>query len=258
MNRWIAIAVPIIGVLVIGVLVLGVVYFQETNEPNGVQAEITNLEAKISALEADLADAEAKVLALEVELLVTFPDANLEATIREAIDKHEGPIYTFNLEALVILEASTRDFWRGMGVYDIGGNNISDITGLEYCVNLLGLYLGGNNISDISVLAGLTNLEVLGLSDTNSSDISALAGLTNLQELYLNDTNISDIAALAGLTNLQELYLNDTNISDISPLVTNSGLSAGDIVNLSGNPLSTTSVDVYIPQLEARGVNIIY
>jgi hypothetical protein len=40
--------------------------------------------------------------------------------------------------------------------------------------------------------------------------------------------------------------------------VANSGLSAGDTVYLSGNPLSTTSVDVYIPQLEERGVNIIY
>jgi len=40
--------------------------------------------------------------------------------------------------------------------------------------------------------------------------------------------------------------------------VANSGLWAGDTVWLQNNPLSTTSVDVYIPQLEARGVNVVY
>jgi hypothetical protein len=40
--------------------------------------------------------------------------------------------------------------------------------------------------------------------------------------------------------------------------VANSGLSVGDTVNLSGNPLSTTSINVYIPQLIARGVDVAY
>ncbi len=150
---------------------------------------------------------------------VTFPDANLEAAVREAINKPEGSIYTSDLTTLYAQE-------RG----------ISDLTGLEYCVNLWSLILDRNNISHIS----------------------ALAGLTNLQELYLGGNNISDISYLAGLTNLQELHLQSNNISDISPLVENSGLSAGDFVDLSGNPLSTESVNVYIPQLEARGVTVEY
>jgi hypothetical protein len=50
----------------------------------------------------------------------------------------------------------------------------------------------------------------------------------------------------------------ENNISDISPLVENSGISAGDFVGLSGNPLSTDSINVYIPQLEARGVIVDY
>ncbi len=99
----------------------------------------------------------------------------------------------------------------------------------------------GNNISDISPLAGLTQLGVLGLWNNNISDISALAGLINL--LFLD--------------------LSSNNISDISPLVENTGFSAWNeeespFVDLSGNPLSTTSVDVYIPRLEAAGVTVIY
>ena len=76
--------------------------------------------------------------------------------------------------------------------------------------------------------------------------------------LYLRENNIGDISPLAGLTNLEFLELWYNNISDISPLVANSGLSEGDTVDLRDNPLSTASVDIYIPQLEQRGVNIEY
>ena len=99
---------------------------------------------------------------------------------------------------------------------------------------------------------------MLALIKSNISDISPLAGLTNLQGLFLTSNNISDISPLAGLTNLETLDLTGNNISDLSPLVANSGLSVGDTVNLWSNPLSTASVDIYIPQLEQRGVDIGY
>ncbi len=73
----------------------------------------------------------------------------------------------------------------------------------------------------------------------------------------LVSNNISDISALAGLTNLENyIDLDDNNISDIPALVDNAGLSNGDSVGLGFNPLSTTSREVYIPQLEARGVMV--
>ena len=151
---------------------------------------------------------------------VTFPDLSIEAAVREALDKPEGVISRYALSAIT-------ELW-------ISESGIQDLTGLEHCVNLERLGLDGNNISDISALARLSNLEYLNLGKTSASDISSLADLTNLQKLYLNDNNISDI----------------------SSLVENSGLSAGDTVNLGGNPLNTTSMNDYIPQLEARGVNV--
>ena len=175
---------------------------------------------------------------------VTLPDANLEAAIRGALNKPQGPIYNSDLESLTTLMALE--------------SGILDLTGLEYCVNLSSLVLVNNNISDISALAGLTNLESLHLLGNNISDISPLAGLTNLWDLWLADNYINDISVLSGLTKLQVLVLDRNNISDISPLVDNSGLLAGDLVDLSRNPLSTTSVNVYIPQLEARGVDVRY
>jgi hypothetical protein len=40
--------------------------------------------------------------------------------------------------------------------------------------------------------------------------------------------------------------------------VENEGLSHGNEVHLEGNPLSLDSINIYIPQLEARGVTIVY
>ena len=79
----------------------------------------------------------------------------------------------------------------------------------------------------------------------------------NLTLLYLYDNQISDISPLAGLTNLTYLALYNNQISDISPLVANAGMNTGDKVDLRNNPLSSQSVNTYIPQLEARGVTIL-
>jgi len=41
-------------------------------------------------------------------------------------------------------------------------------------------------------------------------------------------------------------------------LVQNEGLGTGDEVALNENPLSPDSINIYIPQLEARGVTVDY
>ena len=200
--------------------------------------------------------------------VVTFLDPNLEAAIRETLNKPSEPIYASELAGLASL--STRTFNRG----------IESLSGLQYCTNLTDLYLGSNQISDISALANLTNLTELELfgneiSDVSSlanltkltdldlwaneiSDISPLASLTNLTHLDLAGNQISDISPLTNLTNLTDIRLEDNQISDIGPLVENAGLSEGDSVVLYGNPLSADSVNIYIPQLEARGVTVEY
>jgi len=159
----------------------------------------------------------------KTEEIVTFPDPNLEAAIRAAIDKPTGDIYRSDLEALTSLSATSQ--------------SIADLTGLEYCTNLLNLDLGGN---------------------LYISDISVLGDLTNLQTLDLHANQINGISALTGLTNLWNLGLGSNQISDISPLVANVGIGGGDEIYLQGNPLSTDSLNIYIPELQARGVAVYY
>ena len=69
---------------------------------------------------------------------VTFADPNLEAAVREAVDIPEGPVYPSDLEGLTSLSASERC--------------ISDLAGLELCVNLTYLQLDLNQIANISSL----------------------------------------------------------------------------------------------------------
>ena len=131
-------------------------------------------------------------------------DPNLEAAIREELDKPLERITAEDLAALTELRAAYRD--------------ISNLAGIQYCVNLRYLDLDANQISDLSPLSGLTNLQFLYLIHNQISDLSPLSGLTNLQFLYLLGNQISDLSPLSSLTNLQELKLNANQISDLSPL----------------------------------------
>jgi internalin A len=102
------------------------------------------------------------------------------------------------------------------------------------------------------VLSGLTSLTKLYLNNNSISDISALSGLTSLTYLNLYGNSISDISALSGLTSLTNLYLYNNSISDIQPLLDNSGLGAGDTVNLWFTNVSCTDVAA----LQAKGVTV--
>ena len=119
----------------------------------------------------------------------------------------------------------------GLTALSAPGLGISDLTGLEYCIDLIILSLANNQISDISALAGLTNLD-----------------------LFLNQ--IIDITALAGLTNLVTLDLAGNAIIDIGPLVANTGIGSGDFVFLEENFVSCPSILIHIPTLVARGADV--
>ncbi|MCE2433665.1 MAG: leucine-rich repeat domain-containing protein [Candidatus Latescibacteria bacterium] len=138
----------------------------------------------------------------------------------------------------------------------LDNNRISNITPLSGLTRMTRLDLDNNSISDLSPLSGLTNLEGLGLSDNSISDVSALSGLTNLEGLGLSDNSISDVSALSGLTSLIGLYIRNNSISDLAPLVANTGLGTGDVVDIRNNPLSDTSINTHIPALQSRRVEV--
>ena len=140
---------------------------------------------------------------------------------------------------------------------DLYYNDITDLSPLAGLTNLTSLNLYYNDITDISPVAGLTNLETLNLKDNDITDISPLAGLTNLRWLDLWDNRIWDVSALKDLTNLDSLFIGDNLIFDLSPLVANTGLGAGDVIDLRiSRALNEISLNTHLPALRARGVTV--
>ena len=134
---------------------------------------------------------------------------------------------------------------------------ISDLTGLEYAINLKRLRLYINDIVDITPLQTLVNLEYLVLSGGNEIvDVSPLGGMSRLTVLQLGGNRIHDISSLAGLTSLETLNLawND-NITDIGILTSLPNLT---FVNFDGSPIGDyeSNLDILagLTQLDHLGV----
>jgi Leucine-rich repeat (LRR) protein len=100
----------------------------------------------------------------------------------------------------------------------------------------------------------LVGLTLFYAPSRNIINLTGLEHFINVRSLNLGSNQISDISPLANLTSLTFLNLSHNEIRDISPLVQNEGLGTGDEVYLDGNPLSSNSTNIYIPQLQARGV----
>jgi Leucine-rich repeat (LRR) protein len=155
---------------------------------------------------------------------VKFPDPNLEAAIRAAINKPEGAIYAVDLEGLTELDARNR--------------HIKDLTGLQYCSNLKQLCLMDNQIIDVSPLSGLTKLEILGIGNNQITDVLPLSGLGKLESLSLWSNKITDVSPLSGLNNLNWLELQSNQIADVAPLF---GLNNLNFLNLDYNQITDLS-----------------
>ena len=198
--------------------------------------------------------------------IVTFSDINFELVIRESLNKQSGNITKSDMVTITYLEGWSKgiisidgiEYCKNLEVFNLLDNQISDISVLVGLPNLTGIGLTNNQINDISILADLTNLIVIDLARNPISDFNSLSGLNRLESLSLYDNAISDISFVVGLTNLITLNLRGNQISDIYPLVQNQGINSGDTIHLYANPLSETSINTYIPQLEARGVEVIY
>ncbi len=165
---------------------------------------------------------------------VDLPDPNLRGAIANTLNKPaNAPI--------------TPEDMYGLQILNFEENSITDLTGLEFAVNLRRLNLRHNAISDISVLSNLTNLRTLNLNYNNLSNVTVLSNLMNLESLYLYSNGISDISVLSNLTDLRNLALGENTISDISML---SNLTNLVWLSLSDNNISDISVLSNLTNLE--------
>ena len=143
-------------------------------------------------------------LSTAAQEVIHFPDLQLEAAVRRALDRPTGLLTPADMALLKTLEA--------------GRQNIVDLSGLEYAVNLESLNLYQNSVGDLTPLGALTRLRVLNLGGNSIKDISALRGLTALEELDLSHNRLTNIDALQKMTRLRLLHLEGNDISVLTPL----------------------------------------
>ena len=226
--------------------------------------------------------------------IATFEDANLEAVVRASLELvlgaqedltcgllsglqtvsggfiEHGPIESLvglqnltSLKVLLLLANSITDISPLSGLttlvqVQLNINSISDISALSELTNLTILTLAANSITNFSALSGLTSLTILDLSGTSITDInSVLSGLTSLTSLSVANNSITDISVLSGLPPTPRTSIglgNNPDLIDIQPLLNNTGLGAGDDVDLRGTMVSCEDVAL----LEAKGVTVTF
>ena len=160
---------------------------------------------------------------------VHIPDPNLRAAIAEALGKApNAPITVAEMATLERLE--------------LDGKHISDLTGLEFAINLNWLNISNNNISNVSPIEGLIKLSELRFASNHVSDLSPLKGLINLTGLWFTENRqVSDVSPLADLINLEKLHFSSTLISDLSPL---KGLT--NLTSLEYNWMPTPDLSILV------------
>ncbi|CAG7645217.1 hypothetical protein PAESOLCIP111_04906 [Paenibacillus solanacearum] len=167
---------------------------------------------------------------------VYFPDAGLEAAVRETLGIPERYVTSDDLSQMTELVA--------------GDRGIANLSGIEYAVNLQKLVLPHNQIRDISPLAGLSRLHELILFGNQIEQIDSLGQVASLEKLYLSNNRITDLEAVRHLTGLTELGLSHNQIRDISGLLTLQHLKR---LELDHNEIANLSrlADLNLSQMEA-------
>ncbi|MFU0823638.1 leucine-rich repeat domain-containing protein [Clostridium sp.] len=140
----------------------------------------------------------------EISKPVKFKDDNFEYKIRSILGVFDRDILDKDLKKITSM--------------DLNHNNIEDLEGIQYCVNLKKINLSYNKISNIDNLRNLKKLEEINLFNNNIEDISALSNLSKLKKIDLAKNRIKDVTPLGSLKNLQELDLYSNHIENIEVL----------------------------------------
>jgi Leucine-rich repeat (LRR) protein len=212
--------------------------------------------------------------------VIAFPDANLEAAIREIInlptgditDNHVNMITDLNLNERNISDLTGLEYFislrdlrfdnnnvssleplRGLDLINIFGanNNISDLSSLEDMTNLIGIAFAENQITDISVLDNFINLGWFWMPHNNISSLPEFTNNKNLGGFGLGNNDISDISNVGNITNIGWLHLNNNNIEDITPL---SNCQLLNSLSLGYNQITDISVLSNLNSLEKLNI----
>ena len=163
---------------------------------------------------------------------VTIPDPGLNAAIRQALQKPNGPLTEPDLLGLTFLSA--------------GGRSISNVTGLEFARNLSILDLDHNSITNFPIAGALTNLTILDLFENQLTGFVLSNSLPKLNILDLAFNSLAQCSLPAGLTNLDTLFL-EGNV--LKSFTLPAGLNKLRQLDLTANGLNTFALPANVTNL---------
>jgi len=147
---------------------------------------------------------------------IYFPDANLKrALIANGVDANKDGQIT---KEEMALRADPNHIGTGLDKLRLNGYNITDLTGIEYAVNVRSLELHSNPLTNLSPLREMKQLELITLAETNVTDLSPLTGMTNMRLIDLHRSKVADLTPVSTMSGLKSIIISFTNVSDIGPL----------------------------------------
>src|SRR5437667_11739292 len=108
-----------------------------------------------------------------------FKDKNLEKAVRKFVFEkrdNDKPIIEADVANLSTIQGS--------------GMDITDLSGLEKCLNLASLDVPKNKIKDLTPLKGLNKLQFLNLAENQVEEIAPLAEVKALHYLELSNNRV--------------------------------------------------------------------
>ncbi|MCQ6388963.1 NEAT domain-containing protein [Bacillus cereus] len=155
----------------------------------------------------------------------------IKETIKEDNEQKENIILDKNLQQHINKENLGRENLNApitkedllqikkLEIFKENGNEIKNITGLEYMTNLEKLTLEGVGLKNIEFISNLKQLNNVNVSHNQIEDITPLSSLENLQWLNLADNHIKDVTVIGSMLNLFSLNLAGNEIRDVRSLI---------------------------------------
>lgn len=176
-----------------------------------------------------------------------FPDANMAAVVADHLDKSADDTVTLEeLHSIKYLSAYTQ--------------NISDITGIGYLINLITIDLSENQITDLPPEIGdLADLEVLQIDRNPLTSLpDEIGNLSKMTRLHIRITNLESLPdTISGCESLVELLLWSNKLEKIPSALAD--LQNLDVIHLDGNRISeipSTLLDVWSDDTWTGYVNL--
>ena len=134
----------------------------------------------------------------------------------EAVDKLKSALsasYVEHDDLVYSIEIGGEKFREDLTELDLSNRALTDISALALFKNLEIVNLRGNNLENISVLQWTRGITKLDLACNSISDPTALTSLPYLETLDISGNKLSSVDVFITMTGLKELNLSGNNIS---------------------------------------------